>query len=187
MADNLEIKKALAQGLKNIMRTKSFKRITVDDICLEAAVSHRSFYRYFPDKYELLNWIYATEFCDVVSELKIDNMFGLLRYVCDHFYNDRVLYLHAFEVQGQNSFWEFCRGRLYVYLKRDLGDAFENEKLEAFMINHIIDAMFDGFKEWLSSDPCMPPEEFTEMVMDMVTQFSLRFTELALSYKRKSK
>ena len=58
MPDNQSMKHALAEGLRTIMRKTPFDNISVVDICNESAVSRRSFYRYFKDKYELLNWTY---------------------------------------------------------------------------------------------------------------------------------
>ena len=41
-------------ALMNLLLTTSFERITVDQICDEALLHRSSFYRYFHDKYDLL-------------------------------------------------------------------------------------------------------------------------------------
>ena len=58
MTDNLEIKRALSKGMKTLMSSQKFDEITVADICDASAVSRRTFYRHFADKYALLNWVH---------------------------------------------------------------------------------------------------------------------------------
>lgn len=41
-------------ALEALLRTKPFEKITVDQICNEALLHRSSFYRYFHDKYDLL-------------------------------------------------------------------------------------------------------------------------------------
>ena len=63
MPDNPEIKRALSQGMKSLMSEMKFEDITVADICKAGAVSRRSFYRYFQDKYALLNYVHYDDYC----------------------------------------------------------------------------------------------------------------------------
>lgn len=175
-----ETKRALAEALKVLMRKTPFSRVTVDGICEQAYVSRRNFYRYFPDKYELLNWLYYDDFCAPLHEKNIQRSIDLIPHVCAHLYEDRAFFLNAFDVKGQNSFRDFCKGRLYCYLERDYGQAFPSKEMERFYIEHILDALFDGFQIWLKSEPCMPPQEFSDYLISSLTRFSVRFTEVAL-------
>ena len=44
------------------METKPFSQISVSDICGKCEMNRKSFYYHFKDKYDLVNWIYRTEF-----------------------------------------------------------------------------------------------------------------------------
>lgn len=184
MSGSYETKRALAEALKVIMRKTPFPRVKVESVCEQACVSRRNFYRYFPDKYELLNWLYYDDFCAPLHEKNIQRSIDLIPYVCAHLYQDRAFFLNAFDVKGQNSFRDFCKGRLYGYLERDYGQAFSSKEVERFYIEHILDALFDGFQIWLRQEPCTPPEEFSNKLIRTLTRFSLRFAEVALQEPR---
>lgn len=53
--------------MKQLLRSNPIEKITIDSILEIAGVSRRSFYRYFKDKYELLEWIYNYDFCRFVE------------------------------------------------------------------------------------------------------------------------
>ena len=67
MADSNITKKALADALKELMDTKPFHKISVSDICERCQMNRKSFYYHFKDKYDLMNWIYDTEFIGVAK------------------------------------------------------------------------------------------------------------------------
>ena len=171
MANANLTKKALAEGLKSHLRRRDFSVITVDDICEAAGVSRRSFYRHFPDKYDLLNWLYYDEFVSTVDERPDRTIWDYYPEICAHLYSDRAFYLRAFDVTGQNSFRDFCSARLYPLLMNDFGDAFPNEEAARFVLDRITNATFDGFQWWLRQEPCMPPEEYAafsqKLIMDV--------------------
>ena len=175
------MKHALAEGLRTIMRKTPFDNISVVDICNESAVSRRSFYRYFKDKYELLNWTYYDAFLYMFDDKKTPHAISLYPHVCRHLYLDREFYLNAFDVKGQNSFREYCTERLYPYLERDYGDACMTEKERKFYITRLIDAVFDNLQEWLRTEPCVPPDEYVEKAVRSITRMSVRLASVALT------
>lgn len=44
----------LVEAMVNLLRKEPFEKITIDDICDEALVHRSTFYRYYHNKYELL-------------------------------------------------------------------------------------------------------------------------------------
>lgn len=52
-------KKNLKQTLLSMMDTKPFEKISVTELCREAATSRITFYTYYQDKYDLLDEIYS--------------------------------------------------------------------------------------------------------------------------------
>ena len=55
-------KKALASSLKDLLSKYKFNKITIKDITENCGVNRQTFYYHFKDKYDLVNWIYYTEF-----------------------------------------------------------------------------------------------------------------------------
>lgn len=55
-------------ALETILRTKPFEKITVDQICDEALLHRSSFYRYFHDKYDLLEQLISNRLNQLMAE-----------------------------------------------------------------------------------------------------------------------
>lgn len=51
---------ALITSFSDLLQTKSFEQITVQDLCAKANVRRSTFYRHFNDKYDLLNHVFGT-------------------------------------------------------------------------------------------------------------------------------
>ena len=66
MADQSITKRALCTALKELMEEEPFQKISVADICARCDMNRKSFYYHFRDKYDLVNWIFDTEFIAVV-------------------------------------------------------------------------------------------------------------------------
>lgn len=52
------MKYRLAEAMKNCMRTMPVEKITVKEIVQECGTTRQTFYRYFLDKYDLINWYF---------------------------------------------------------------------------------------------------------------------------------
>jgi len=55
-------KNALSTALKELMLLHPLAKISVGDICARCGMNRKSFYYHFKDKYDLVNWIFHTEF-----------------------------------------------------------------------------------------------------------------------------
>lgn len=170
MAQAELMRKAMADSLKVHLRKTPFSKITVDDICESAGIGRRSFYRYFKDKYDLLNWLYDNEFCSKLPKSPDKTIWDYFPAICRHLYNDREFFVNAFSVTGQNSFRDYCSDLLYPLLMNDFGEVFTSEAEAHFAIKRITEASFDGFQWWLSQEPCMPPEEYAEYARGVFTR-----------------
>lgn len=177
MAEKEYTRLALADSLKKIMRKVPFAKISVNDICDGADISRRNFYRYFPDKYALLNWIYVH---DLGNTFPADDTWLIqdyVPYICERIYEDRLFYSNAFSVSGQNSFRSFCAERMYPRFIHDYGDVFTSEQSASFYVDHITNAIFDRILIWLKSDPCMPPDEFADYMCESSAMVAKRMWE----------
>lgn len=57
----LQTKRILAEQLMELLEHKSFRKITVNDICQSAMVSRSTFYLHFEDKYQLFRYCIEQE------------------------------------------------------------------------------------------------------------------------------
>ncbi len=80
------------------------KKISISDIVEGCNMNRQSFYYHFKDKYDLVNWIYYTEFIVTIKDLSMSS-WEILEKVCDYFYENKTFYRNAFEVKGLAS-WD---------------------------------------------------------------------------------
>ena len=62
MSESQITKKALAEAMKELMSERPMNKINIGDIVERCNMNRQSFYYHFKDKYDLVNWIYYTEF-----------------------------------------------------------------------------------------------------------------------------
>ena len=65
------MKYRLAEAMKTCMRTMPVEKITVKEIVQECGTTRQTFYRYFLDKYDLINWYFdkiLLESCEHMGE-----------------------------------------------------------------------------------------------------------------------
>ena len=108
MADSNITKRALATSLKELMVEQPFEKINVAQICERCNMNRKSFYYHFKDKYDLVNWIFDTEFIEI---LKYENLsacyterWAFIEKINRYFYQNHSFYRKALQIKGQNSF-----------------------------------------------------------------------------------
>ena len=127
MSDSNITKRALAQSLKELMEVQPIEKISVGSICSQCGLNRKSFYYHFKDKYELINWIYYTEFVEKAIEKQFDTSWNLFEEMCSYFYENRDFYNKTFRVEGQNSFSEYFFSLIFSIMSAHLADIFKDE------------------------------------------------------------
>lgn len=107
------MKVSLAENLRALMVKHLFEKITIKQICDETGVIRATFYNYFEDKYDCLNWIV---FHDVIEnneeKLEAGDVTGAFSNLLKTVDENRVFYTAAYRnVTGQNSFEDMVRNQ----------------------------------------------------------------------------
>lgn len=93
-----------AQSIKDLMEKQSLDKITVTDIVKHSGMTRQTFYRYFKDKYDLVNW-YFEKLADK-SFRQIGNSSTLREGLIKKFsfiLNDKVFFSQAFQSKDYNN------------------------------------------------------------------------------------
>ena len=75
-------KTVMAEAMKDLMREIPFAKISVGDICARCGMNRKTFYYHFKDKYDLVNWIFQTEFLEMMIGKKYTSGWQLLSDIC---------------------------------------------------------------------------------------------------------
>ena len=110
MADSNITKNALASALKKLMEQEDFSKISVGDICEACGMNRKSFYYHFRDKYDLVNWIFDTEFIMAASKNDFQSEWELLEDICRYLYQNKIFIPMLFKLRGKIHFpITFCQ------------------------------------------------------------------------------
>lgn len=172
MADANITKQALAASLRELMEEVPFDKINVAHICERCGMNRKSFYYHFRDKYDLVNWIFDTEFISLVSAgLASDSsqvQWDFIEKTCRYFYENRAFYRKALLIKGQNSFSDHFTEYLDPILRNRLSHLLGAEQVDEFSVTFFADALLCAMKRWLLAKNCMPPEQFASQVKRLV-------------------
>lgn len=162
MAESNITKQALANAFKELIEHRSFSKISIIDICDKCNISRKSFYYHFKDKYDLVNWIYHTEFTAIADKKNYILGWDLLKDLCDYFYENRDFYRKIFSVIGQNSFSDYFRDVVVMILTNIMDKIYEEDAPIDFYVDFYSDAFFCAIKRWILNKDCVPADAFVK-------------------------
>jgi len=164
MPDTRNTKHILAQSLKELMTHQPFARISVGDICSHCGMSRKSFYYHFQDKYDLMNWIFFTEFIGNIRLTPQLDSWQLLQDICAYFYREQVFYRNALSVDGQNSFQEYFLETIEPFILVLVADLFTESDEVQFYVTFYTDALLSALIRWLNEGAQIPPDRFAALL-----------------------
>lgn len=172
MPDSSLTKRALAKTMKKLMAQYPFAKISVGEICGACGMSRKSFYYHFRDKYDLVNWIFDTEFIEVIQKGGYENGFGILGGMCRYFYEEQGFYRAALAVEGQNSFRDHFTEVITPVMYSIAQELFSNREDEEFFSVFFSDAVLASIIRWLTKGTPMPAEEYVARLKNLAQGLS---------------
>ena len=160
MADSNITKKALADALRELIAEEPFSSISVADICAQCDMNRKSFYYHFKDKYDLVNWIFDTQFISVFKKQGFSFSWNSLLALARYFHENRAFYRKVLVIQGQNSFQEHFREILTPIIAAQLAAHSAPDPVSDFQTDLLVDILLLAFQRWLLETKDMSPEDF---------------------------
>lgn len=184
MADSYITKRALAASLRELMQEQPFDKINVAQICEGCNMSRKSFYYHFKDKYDLVNWIFDTDFIALTKDDDLEVSYAarwdLVEKACRYFYENHSFYRKALQIRGQNSFSDHFREYIRPLLLNRLSPLFGAEPVDEFTLSFLTDAVLCALDRWLLTKDCMPPDVFVGKIKRLVEKTACTlYTEMS--------
>lgn len=154
---------ALANSLKELMDKKSVDNISIKEITDKCKLNRKSFYYHFKDKYDLVNWIFYTDFVMTVKDYKNTDL-KLLERVCYHLYENKKFYVKAFGINGQNSFSDYFVEIIEPIIGIYFEELFEEVENKEFYTVYFADATRSAITRWLLKEKDVSPEKFISLM-----------------------
>lgn len=124
-AASMRTKRALAESLKKLMRTKPFSKITVTEIVNDCGVNRKTFYYHFEDIYALLRWIFEEEAVNIIRQFDLFNDYeAAMGFVSRYIEENRDMLRNAYDAFGSVELSQFFHAS-FVGLTAQLIDSVE--------------------------------------------------------------
>ena len=178
MANQDIIKKSIAESMKSLVREKQVEEISVSDICQLGNINRRTFYRYFSDKYEVIEWIH---FNDFLKRIQVPEKHGLHYFMAATVHlvmEDREYYINGLKYRGQNSLRQYVSRHMSNLCYPDFRDCFSSDELFYIYFDHSIETAFDFLELYLTTKPDITEEEFLQAFRNLFYKPSKRYAEL---------
>lgn len=165
MSDTSLTKKEFARIMKELMTEKSFDKISIGDICQASGLSRKTFYYHFQDKYELVNWIFFTEFARVVRNNAFSDDWAFLLELCEYLHDNRMFYVHAFKITGQNCFRDYFASFFSPLVQDMMTFSFSHSTYNELYITFFTDAFLMAIARWLENGQ-LSPVDFVDFLKE---------------------
>lgn len=112
-------KKKIASSMVELVEKKPIDKITITDITVNCDMTRQVFYRYFVDKYDLINWMYEED-CGSIIYTGEEN-FSLkswIEYIIDLLEDKKSFYVHAIQDDSSKTFENLILDKTRFYLKK---------------------------------------------------------------------
>lgn len=161
-----------ARSIMELMETQSLDKITVTDIVKKSGMTRQTFYRYFKDKYDLVNW-YFERLADK-SFKQISNSYTLKEGLVKKFtflLNDRVFFSEAFKSKDYNnienydylSILDLYKGIIY----KKIGDIPDDIM---FLLEMYCHGSITMTVEWATTGMKRSPEEMADLLISALPE-----------------
>lgn len=173
MSDSLITKKAIAQGLKELLKKKSFDKITIADITQICGLNRQTFYYHFQDKYDLVDWIYYTEAITLITaDLTFDTWSDRILQMLTVMKNEAYFYQNTLKTEGLDGFehymFSIARELFCSIIEKIAPDGSLTEDEKGFIAEFYSFGIVGTILSWARNGMRETPEYITEHLKSLV-------------------
>lgn len=97
-------KKRIANTCKDLIVQTSVEQVSITKIMKTMNMRRQTFYDFFLDKYDLIEWLYNDEITEIVEDnLDYEKWHNIVNYLCTYFFDNRVFFRKIFNDTNQNN------------------------------------------------------------------------------------
>ena len=167
------IKETFSIALEELLKEKTIEEITIKDILEKSGLARTTFYRYFRDKYDLMNWKFQVLRDTLFRERFSEDVGGsALREIALHIYNNKSYYRRILSYTGQNSFMDMYNRESIRWARHSVESAGGTwTARNKYDVIYHASGMVRVITEWVNSDDEMTVEEIGELLDEGRSEF----------------
>lgn len=156
--------KMLADALKTLMVDVPLQRITVGDICGKCGMNRKSFYYHFRDKFDLVGWIFRSEFYEGYLFAHGAESEDTLLQLCRFLAQEKQFYRAALKVDGQNSFREELGEALRPIVQERMASPGMNGEEMSFYLRMVVGLYQEEIARWVLGGCAISADHFVQLM-----------------------
>lgn len=177
LSNNETTAQLIAQGLKNLLKYKDLDKIRIKEITDEAGLMRPTFYNYFQDKYEVVEYIFCHEILEPVRPfLKSGLNRAAFQFMAMAFQQDYDFYHREIQRASQNSFRDILAKTMHDFLLPILTEKLKKPVHPLMTAENITDYYVNIFlfvlTRWLTHGKQVSVEQLME-IYDLIVSNSL--------------
>ena len=163
----------ILHAFNNLIETTNFDKITVQMILDEAQIGRATFYRYFKDKYDVMNYNYSKFLEEYLLAGKIqtfEDFFKIMTSTGTDFFRNKI---KIFDSTGTNSFQNFLYEASFtsvklILLMRGQTSLSPTEEMQYKFLCHGIPHLYEG---WIKGEyPNVTSDEASKAIYDLLPE-----------------
>ena len=166
---------AIFDAFSTLLSSKSYTRITIQEIIDEANIGRSTFYSHFETKDELLKSLRTDTFDKMHSNnptLSSGNPHSMILDVLYHIKENEKIIKGVFLSESGELFMNYFKNYFSNHIEQHLFASY-NERImdipKDFLINHISGSFLEMVKWWVSRNMKQTPEELTSYFISVIS------------------
>lgn len=159
-------KDTIVESYKALVLKNKTTKISVKELCESIGISRTTFYKYFRDSYDIIEYIFVSD-AMIPMDTLIANKIGtktVMENWYSSFYRNKDFYQFAIRENGQNSLFDTIISQLTEYNKKIYCRVFDGDDLEYCSYKYAAtQAML--LKKWMVEGMRIQPEKMAEYFM----------------------
>jgi len=163
--------KALREAMEDLLEKKSFDQIQIKEICEESMIPRATFYNYFEDKYDLLDYVFEEALAPALGGSTYEEIIAVLFDHAEKYQTHLVKILRKNPVGSTfvRLYEEFFRGGVYRYIYRSgVYDGYDIP--QELMAQVTADVILDVYEWVYIKGNKIPREEIGRYIEKMLIQ-----------------
>lgn len=176
----MNTQKIITDAMLHLMDKIPYEKITTQMILDQASVSRSTFYRYYRDKYDLVNQYYKNHIIDIAKKhTRWDEcLVDIYRFIGEN----RTCFTKVLKTDGPHSFWDFYYRFCYNFRKECFLSKNERneltEKEKVLLEGATMGAIF-MVRRWLENGAKTSPELMAEWVSEMMPDSFRQYVDIS--------
>ncbi|EKU94354.1 HTH-type dhaKLM operon transcriptional activator dhaS [Alloiococcus otitis] len=180
MSGSIITQKKIADAFKQVLYQSDLESITVSQLMKQAKMRRQTFYDYFLDKYDLVNWIFQQELTEIINDnIGYRNWKDILGLLVEYFESNCHFYLKVLSYDGQNAFKFFLKEEIDQLLQSLLISAYKSKDKNIVFKSHenglycriLTNGLVETVTEWILSECPIDSRDLSRYFIDYLNHF----------------